>query len=104
MKVVVLGEGANLTYSWSLSVRPEGNNVEMAGTESKTRPKYLSTIPGEDQPGYGGAMKAIVGAAARRGTFRGLSPSIYTEQRYKVQAIVENAKNGEKGVSNGNRN
>ena len=30
------------------------------GAESKTRPKYLSTIPGEDQPGYRGAMKAIV--------------------------------------------
>ena len=79
-------------------------SLEKVGAESKTRPKYLSTIPGEDQPGYGGAMKAIVGAAARRGTFRGLSPSIYTEQRYKVQAIVGIAKNGKKGVSNGNRN
>ncbi len=55
-------------------------SLEKVGAESKTRPKYLSTIPGEDQPGCGGAMKAIVGAAARRGTFRGLSPSIYTEQ------------------------
>ena len=34
--------------------------VGSEGAESKTRPEYLSTIPGEDQPGYGGAMKAIV--------------------------------------------
>ena len=34
--------------------------VGSKGAESKTRSKYLSTIPGEDQPGYGGAMKAIV--------------------------------------------
>ena len=30
------------------------------GAGSKTSPEYLSTIPGEDQPDYGGAMKAIV--------------------------------------------
>ena len=30
------------------------------GAESKTGPQYLSTIPGVDQPGYGGVMKAIV--------------------------------------------
>ena len=30
------------------------------GAESNTGPQYLSTIPGEDQPGYGGVMKAIV--------------------------------------------
>ena len=38
-------------------------SVETAGSEgaeSTTRPKYLSTIPGENQPDYGGAMKAIV--------------------------------------------
>ena len=34
--------------------------VGSEGAESKTRPKYLSAIPGEDQPSYGGAMKAIV--------------------------------------------
>ena len=34
--------------------------VGSEGVESNTRPKYLSTIPGEDQPGYGGVMKAIV--------------------------------------------
>ena len=34
--------------------------VGSEGAESKTRPKYLSTVPGEEQPGYGGAMKAIV--------------------------------------------
>ena len=34
--------------------------VGSEGDESKTRPRYLSTIPGEDQPGYVGAMKAIV--------------------------------------------
>ena len=35
--------------------------VGSEGTESKTRPKYLSTIRGEDQESYGGdAMKAIV--------------------------------------------
>ena len=34
--------------------------VGSEGAESRTRPKYLSTIPGEDQPGYRGTMKAIV--------------------------------------------
>ena len=34
--------------------------VGSEGAESKTRPEYLSTIPGEDQPGYETAMKAIV--------------------------------------------
>ena len=34
--------------------------VGSEGAESKTRPKYLPTIPEEDQPGRGGAMKAIV--------------------------------------------
>ena len=34
--------------------------VGSEGAESKTRPKYVSTIPGEDQPGYEGTMKAIV--------------------------------------------
>ena len=34
--------------------------VGSEGVESKTRPEYLSTIPGDDQPSYGGAMKAIV--------------------------------------------
>ena len=34
--------------------------VGSEGAELKTRPKYLSTIPGEDQLGYGGVMKAIV--------------------------------------------
>ena len=34
--------------------------VGSAGAESKTRPEYLSTTPGHDQPGYGGAMKAVV--------------------------------------------
>ena len=34
--------------------------VGSEGAESKTGPEYLSTIPGEDQPGYGGTMKAIV--------------------------------------------
>ena len=30
------------------------------GAESNTGPQYLSTIPGEDEPGYRGVMKAIV--------------------------------------------
>ena len=34
--------------------------VGSEGAESKTRPKYMIMIPGEDQPGHGGAMKAIV--------------------------------------------
>ena len=34
--------------------------VGSEGAESKTRPRYLPTIPEEDQPGYRGAMKAIV--------------------------------------------
>ena len=34
--------------------------VGSEGAELKTRPKYLSTSPGEDQPGYIGTMKAIV--------------------------------------------
>ena len=38
-------------------------SVERVGSEdaeSKTRPEYPSATPGEDQPSYGGAMKAIV--------------------------------------------
>ena len=34
--------------------------VDGAVAESKTKPEYLSTIPGEDRPGLGGAMNAIV--------------------------------------------
>ena len=40
----------------------EKATVEKVGrsAESKTGPKYLSTIPGKDHPGYAAAMKAIV--------------------------------------------
>ena len=39
-----------------VSVERVGSDV----TESNTSPRYLSTIQGEDRPGYTGAMKAIV--------------------------------------------
>ena len=35
-------------------------SLEKVGGESKTGPKYLSTLPAEDQPAYAGSMKAIV--------------------------------------------
>ena len=40
--------------------RVSDERVGSEGTVSKTRPNNLSTIPWEDLPGYGGAMKAIV--------------------------------------------
>ena len=40
--------------------RASVETVDSEGAVSKTRSTYLFTIPREDQPGYGGTMKAIV--------------------------------------------